>query len=65
MRRNTAEKSGLENTKEPAADEVGRLFLRVDGISRFIVSSPGDISVKYKLSDVEPQDAEKDMKRRS
>lgn len=61
--RNTAARA--ETTKEPAAEEIGRLFLRVDGISRFIVSSPGDISVKYKLDQTQPATARTQPKRRS
>jgi hypothetical protein len=63
-RQNTVRKPHPDTAKDPAPEDVGRLFLRVDGISRFIVSSPGDISVKYKLDDAQPATAKSPPKRR-
>jgi len=39
---------------EPRAEDLGRVFLRSEGIKRFVVSSPGDISVECQLNDQMP-----------
>lgn len=40
---------------EPPAKDLGRAFLRPEGIKRLVVASPGNISVECELSDQEPK----------
>jgi len=43
-------------SEQPGAEDLGRLFLKTEGIKRFVVASPGNISVECKLNDHDPPD---------
>jgi hypothetical protein len=46
--------SGKPESGKPEAEDLGRLFLKTEGIKRFVVASPGDISVECELNDQPP-----------
>lgn len=47
-------KTADHESDKPSAEELGRLFLKPDGKSRFVVSSPGDISAKCEMPGRQP-----------
>jgi len=49
-----------EPPQSPGDDDLGRLFLKPNGINRLVVASPGDILVRCDLPDQPRRETDRD-----
>jgi len=54
MAQNRTAPARVDDRDPPCREELGRAFLRPEYVSRFVVASPGDISVRCDLAGQQP-----------